>query len=115
MYDPSATPEKFANTLIEALLLTKSNDWQYEREYRLILPLDDLALFPHRIHERNHLFSLPAEAVTGVILGSRSSEETRVAVKRTLATNPHMSHVRLYEAQTSDTRFEVSIQSLDLS
>jgi DUF2971 family protein len=113
MYDPSIAPEQYANNLIDALLLTKSADWRYECEYRMVLPLDDPATFPHRVDGRNHLFPFPSEVISGIVFGSRCSEATRLSVKAALAANTKLSHVRLYQAQTSDTRFEVTIHSLD--
>jgi hypothetical protein len=55
-YDPTIPVETYADRLIKDLLLTKGQDWAYEQEWRMILPLDDQANHPHEIDGRVHLF-----------------------------------------------------------
>jgi hypothetical protein len=110
VYDPTVSGVTYAERLIRQMLLTKSVEWQYEREHRVVLPLDDQVGFPHEIRNDGiHLFSFPPEAVAVVILGARVSEETSNTVRLTLAQDS-MRHVSLLRAMTSDTQFALEIK-----
>ncbi|EKM7225683.1 DUF2971 domain-containing protein, partial [Salmonella enterica] len=61
-------PEE-AKKLFEVLLLTKQEIWNYENEYRSIIPIKNLA--------ENGLFSLPKECFKSVTLGCAMQEQDR--------------------------------------
>lgn len=107
-YDPSVLPEHHLDNLVRDVLLTKSAQWSYEREHRMILPLNDFERFPHRIvQERCHLFPVPPEVITGVVIGARATLSTRAAIARALKENVLLSHVTSRQANVSPARFEV--------
>jgi hypothetical protein len=110
-YDPSVPAEELADRLIADLLLTKGVDWQYEREWRLIYPLDDLAGHPHSVNGRLHLFPIPRRALTAVVLGSRVSDATLSAVRAALSASSESAHVELRRCHTSDTKYEVIVEA----
>lgn len=95
--------------LITQVLLTKGREWEYEREWRMVLPLNDVKAHPHTVMGRIHLFDVPAEAISVVVLGARVSGETATLVRVALDTQ-QMRHVRLRHAQISKTRYEVVIE-----
>jgi hypothetical protein len=64
--------------IIKPLLLTKSIDWSYENEYRVILPRAAKQIVHY------HMASL-----VGVILGARASMETKLEVETWLKMHPH--------------------------
>jgi hypothetical protein len=62
----------------------KSPDWAYEEEVRIILPLSDAA---YKSEQRDmHLFSFPAEAITGVILGAGAANVLTEEIKTLIGT-----------------------------
>lgn len=114
-YDPSLRVEEYAERLIRNVLLTKGLDWEYEQEWRMVLPLDDPQGFPHTVIDRLHLFPLPSTAVTAVILGARAADATACGVRALLSGRPDFSHVELRQARTSHTTYEVVIETVPLS
>jgi hypothetical protein len=64
-----------AAALLEASLLTKSTEWSYEEEYRILAR--DGALDPTFSLATNGTFlELPQGAITAVIVGSRAKLDT---------------------------------------
>jgi hypothetical protein len=84
--------EQFRGTL-----LTKGICWSYESEVRM---------FEYR--KPPGYRSFPAQCLTGVVLGSRVSDEHRACIESLIARRKQ-SHLRLFKAQLSDTRFGLSI------
>ncbi len=108
IFDPeahAADPEATRSLLIRQVLLTKSSEWEYEREWRMVLPLTDSKLYPHRVVSRCHLFPLQPEAITAVIIGARATEETKAAIKQALTSSAILRHVQISQARIDDSRF----------
>jgi hypothetical protein len=115
MYTPEPTRE-FFDDAIRGALLTKSVDWSYEREYRVIFPLDDPDTYPHEVVSgRFHLFPIPPDAITGVVIGARASEDVHVAIRTALSANSHLSHVTVRKAEISLDKYAVDIKDESLS
>lgn len=114
-YDPSLPVEEYAERLIRDALLTKGLDWEYEQEWRMVLPLDDPQGFPHTMSERLHLFSLPSMAITAVVLGARAADATVRGIRALLSGCRDFTHVELRQARTSDTKYAVAIEPVLLS
>jgi hypothetical protein len=108
-FDQSIDPKVHYGGLIRDLLLTKGNEWSYEHEWRMVLPLDDLAGYPHDIKDNIHLFSLPAESVTAVILGARATSDTKTALQNIIAASADLAHIHLKHCRTSDTEYAVKV------
>jgi hypothetical protein len=83
IFDPEANEDTWGQRLIAQAFLTKSQDWSYEREWRMFLPLDD-AEYPNDVRGRFHLFPYPPDAVTAVILGARCTNDTREKIETAL-------------------------------
>jgi hypothetical protein len=86
-------------------LQTKSIDWAYEREWRLIVPFtkDD------RIIGDVHLFPLPPQSIRAVILGCRISNNLRQRILEILR-DPDYAHVLLRIAHLDSHRFRIIIK-----
>jgi hypothetical protein len=110
-YDPSVAVEVYASRLITDLLLTKSKDWEYEQEWRMVLPVDDQQRYPHEIDGRFHLFPVPREAFRGIVIGARASDATKLAIRASIEGTPELMHVTVRHAHTSDTSYEVVVNS----
>jgi len=96
---------------VAELLLTKSPEWSYEQEWRMLLPLSSPEAYPHEIEGNVHLFSLPPDAMTAVIIGSRSVRETRQKVIDATKSNPDLAHVQLRYAHIDPERYGMLINS----
>lgn len=79
-----------------AALMSKQEDWAYEREWRLYLKADQASKVFEVGGETVHLVDFPVEAVQRVILGLRASDELESSLKDILASDyPHAQLTRV--------------------
>ncbi len=89
------------STLIETLYCTKSNDWKYEKEWRIL----------HK--EAGTLFRYPPEALTGVYFGPKASQASiDVVALITKSINPKM---QLWQGKLSNSSFAVEFNEIQIS
>lgn len=103
---PSAPLSEMEGT---EFFLVKSAHWSYEREWRILRALSQadsvVPCQPFPIH----LFSFPRTALTSVILGARSTEQTEHLIRTTLSSHKEYGAVVLKRAQPSPSHFLLSI------
>lgn len=81
-------------------LLTKANDWEYEQEWRIV------------DHKKGPgIQNFPEDALSGVILGCRISEENKENVFRWCMKRKHPP--TLYEAREKQREFGLDIVTID--
>jgi hypothetical protein len=57
-----------------AVLYSKTPEWEYEKEWRMVLPLDQ---YTHKLNEEVRLFAFPADCLTGIVLGANIKGNVR--------------------------------------
>lgn len=97
------------NTSGAELFFVKSVEWEYESEWRMLMPLSDSSKVIERQPYPAHLFDFPIESVTEVILGARISEQDR-GVIQALMNDKRYGHVKLYQAELDNTSYEIVIK-----
>lgn len=91
------------------LLVTKHLSWSYEREWRMLAPLDAAESCREISGEAVYLFSVPALAITGVVLGARVTDKVADEVAELLRLE-HFRHTQLYRAELDMDRQIVAIK-----
>ena len=96
-------------------LFTKSCDWKYEREWRLIKSLSSPTTSACSVIARTnalpiHLFPFPESAVTAVILGCNAWNALHPVIGTILRETPAYRHVMLWQTDADDRTFRL-IQS----
>lgn len=91
------------------LLVTKTLSWSYEREWRMLAPLDAAESCRKINGEAVYLFSVPALAITGVVLGARVADKVADEVAELLRLE-HFRHTQLYRAELDMNRQVVAIK-----
>lgn len=87
--------KKGGDPIVSNLLLTKSEDWKYEQEYRVIFPYGAKNVKQHH----------PA-ALVGVIVGARCSVEDKIEVETWVREHPYRP--LLHYAELNHTSYGVS-------
>lgn len=108
---PGQVGEDWINLYLTRLLLTKSPDWAYEQEWRMLLPLNEQAVWPHAISGRNHLFKIPADAIQAIVIGNRCDVVTRRDIVDSVKTNAKLRHVYIRYAHIHSDQFAVTISN----
>ena len=87
----------------------KGVEWEYEAEWRMIVPLADASHVIGTGSEAIHLFSFPAQAVTSVILGCRMLEAKRAEIHALLAALPQYAHTRCIHAAIDNESYRLRV------
>lgn len=77
------------------VLYTKSSEWAYEREWRIIRPLMDGT----EVSPGKFCFAVPPDAVHSFIFGCRTTAEVEKEIREHLAANTALRHVRFKRAK----------------
>jgi hypothetical protein len=91
------------------LLLTKSVQWRYEREMRLVMPLNRCAQRLTGAPFDICLFTLPPACVAGITLGCRASKATEDRLRGILSSGGRYSHVILRRAEVDRSTFRLNV------
>ena len=96
-------PAKFTDPLLESFR-TKSEEWQYEEEVRIIGPSEAFTTFVGKSY-----LSLDPAVIDCVIIGSRCPQNLCNEIDDTLRSNPDLRHVRKLRANVEADRFAITI------
>lgn len=91
------------------IFLTKSEDWRYEDEWRMMRPLADASETKIVGDGSIHLFSFPPACVAEVILGYRMPPELMKEIFEYLSSDQQYSHVEKYVALLDEKDFKLNI------
>ena len=88
------------------IFLRKSSEWSYEKEYRMIMRLDEPPLIPRIIRERqSRVVPLIPESIAEIKLGYRCTDDLVSAIRGALA--KHGAHARIDRAALHERRFSL--------
>lgn len=93
------------------IFLVKSKEWSYEREWRVLRPLQDAYTVVNANNEDIHLFELPPESIKAVILGARASTTLADQARLAVSCTSGMSHVKLFKCVPDESCFALKIVS----
>lgn len=89
----------------DAMLVTKGTKWSYEREWRMLVPLNDATRSLSFGEDRVHLFAFPPDALEGIVLGAHADVTTAAFLQKLLKDRTALNHVHLSRAMIDlDTR-----------
>jgi hypothetical protein len=102
-------PEYLFESLAQDFYLTKSLEWSYEREWRMLLPASDADEAITAGGQTVLLLSYPPEALREVVLGARCPPDCVEAVCAVLS-GPEYRHVRIVRAVLDPDRFALRLE-----
>ncbi len=74
------------------VLYSKRKNWEYEREWRIIRPFVES---PQRVGDDVYLFDVPPTALTGVIVGSSTTDASIHELVQIVTSNRNLAHLRI--------------------
>lgn len=95
-----------------AAFLTKSLEWEYECEWRMLRTVEDTHEIKFINGQEIWLFELPADAVWCVVLGAAATRETETTVRNTIRANRELNHVALYRASIDSKLFRINLAEI---
>lgn len=97
---------------LEKMFFTKSKDWEYEQEWRMIKPLKKADRIIELAEGNIHLFTLPPGCISGLILGEKMRSETRASIVNSVAKDIDYSHLTISEAVSDSTAYAMKIRKI---
>ena len=90
------------------MLFTKSIDWAYEEEHRMLMPLNKSNKV---INESIHLFEVPANAFKAIYFGVNFS---KIKIIETIESiQSYNSDVKFYQAYLSKTKYDIEYRVIE--
>lgn len=100
------------------MFLIKSKEWEYEQEWRMIASLAEAIANLDKVEKPILdpdglpviLSPIPLDCITGIIFGSRMTEENRKKISNLLSSYKRYSHIKKYESVLDEKTFTLHTQ-----
>ena len=94
----------------ENILLTKSSQWAYENEWRILRPLQEAdKVIEDSIHPI-HLFSFPPEIIRTIILGDRISAGLKDRIIQIVSDKEKYTSIEVLQATQDEQEYKLNFQ-----
>jgi uncharacterized protein Usg len=104
--------EEHLNTIATKMFFTKSIDWIYEQEWRMIKPLAEADKIIENPAGNIHLFTLPSSCMIGLILGHKMNPDKRHELLELVKADERYRHLSLSESLLDQTSYDIEIGPL---
>ena len=91
------------------LFCIKSDYWAYEKEWRVIRPLENSDCPDENREQGIHLFRFPPDCITGIVLGMNTAADKKVELLRLVHEDARYQHTRIYGSWPSATEDRVVV------
>lgn len=92
----------------EDVLVSNEASWSYEKEWRMLLPLESAVKILADDGDEIYLCSIPASAITGIIMGASASSQLHQEIMNLLQL-PEFNHIRLTSASLDSSNQTVQV------
>ena len=92
----------------------KSKEWEYEQEWRMLCPLKDSKTPIVTDDLPIHLFQIPPECITGIVLGCRVRAKQEENILEVLRSDERYSHTRRYKSFLHEQEFKLNVVSAEI-
>lgn len=90
----------------------KHTNWEYESEWRMILPFSDASEIIHNNKYPIYLFDVPASSISSIILGSKMEDSHKEEIKSILKSDTIYSHIELFDSTLDKESFRININRI---
>jgi DUF2971 family protein len=94
------------------VLFTKSKEWEYEREWRIVRKLEDASTAVTSGTSSVYLFQVPPESIRSIILGCRMPADTKDSIAQAVSRNPQLSSLTLLAAKLHEREFSLNFEEV---
>ncbi|AWJ82833.1 hypothetical protein TSH58p_04450 [Azospirillum sp. TSH58] len=108
-YSKERPRRNFIDIDVSILLLTKSVEWGYEKELRVMAPLCDADKVIKGAECDIHLFSFDPKCVSSIIFGARTATSVVGSITEWVRGSQDYTHVRIKKSVLDRDRFAVQI------
>lgn len=99
----------YMEKLIDQFFLIKSDVWEYEKEMRMVLPLENSdELWESPTGEKVYLFNIHPNVIKSVVFGSQMEEDGKKKICE-LLNETQFDHVNVYRSELDMSNYKVNI------
>lgn len=103
-------PQDYLHDLnTQKVYLTKSDDWIYEEEYRMFLPLENAT---ETKRETIYLFKFPLDMINAIYCGCNMSSKNVETILQLINSKKELSHIQVYQANLSQKFYALEFNQL---
>ncbi|MGY2231589.1 DUF2971 domain-containing protein [Pseudomonas tolaasii] len=102
-----------ADTNMSEVFLTKSEHWEYEKEWRMVVALADADELIPNGGENISLFRFPAEAIKSVFVGARMQADTFSALIKSIEGDSSLEHLTIFKSKIHSTTYSLVFEAVD--
>ncbi|BBW19732.1 DUF2971 domain-containing protein [Enterobacter kobei] len=92
--------------------LIKSKDWEYEREWRILLPQANSIKTINVCEKEFDLYEIPSDSIKTIIFGCNTSEQFKNKTFKLINSRTDYEHISFRQAKKSNSRFEIELEPL---
>jgi len=100
--------------LFQTYTLTKSEEWAYEKECRLVLELAEADSAIKNGASEIHLLSIEPAAVRSIVFGCNTSLQSRDELVRTMRKNHNTNHLSFYQSSIDQSKYQINYTRLSV-
>lgn len=102
--------KKFTDITFIEMLFAKSEDWQYEHEWRIANLLQEADLIQDHLDiGKLHFFNLPPDCIKGVIFGCKMPSEKHDCITNYIRSDPEYSGIKLSNAVINERTYDLDL------
>lgn len=113
-YSSKRPSTSFTNIEKLDIYFSKSTEWAYEREWRMVAGLKETTKTVSQDPYDICLFSIPPAAIKSVIIGCRTQGSDIEKLTEMVRNNQQCAHIRLFQAELEDRTFALRIVSANI-
>lgn len=103
-------PQDYLHDLdTQKMYLTKSDDWSYEKEYRMFLPLKDATEIQR---ETIYLFKFPVDMISAIYCGNNIFPENLEKILYLIDSKKELSHIQVYQTKLSQKFYALEFNQI---
>ena len=109
LLDPALSDMEHIYQWIDDVFCVKSQHWQYEQEWRMIVALRNCQNVIASQQNDICLFELPKSCITGIILGCKMSTQNKERILNILRNDDGYRHVSFRQAEMDEKEFRLNL------
>ena len=112
-FDPEADEAAAVPKLIQQIFLTKSLNWKYEKEWRMIKLLEGADLIKQVSVDQIYLFNYPIDSIDRVILGAKCPQQLKMDISKFISEKSALAKIKLYQCTLDRTTYKIKLGKVD--
>lgn len=107
LFDPEANEASAVSKLIQQIFLTKSLNWKYAKEWRMIKLLEGADLIKQVSDDQIYLFNYPIDCIDRVVLGAKCPKQLKMDINKFISEKTALVKINLYQCNLDRTTYKI--------